>query len=357
MNGPETGGGIDGGDSSRSGHAGRGPGVQWRTDAPVRTPETTMTTTILTALLVLLAFLSPARAAGTPELGAVRWGTDPDAALAASRADGRPVLLLFQEIPGCATCVGFGAGPLSNPLYVEAIEDLFHPVAVRNNAGGREQAIRERFGEPAWNNPVVRFLDARGKDVLPRKDGVWDAHGTGERMVAALEAAGRPVPRWLELAVLETDEARLTAVTFGMDCFWEGEARLGAIDGVTATEAGFLGGSEVVTVTCDTRVTPVEELARRAREAGVAGRAWAALDRDVTALRSVLGNDASRNGAAARPAPPSDRKYYLAHSPFNGLPLTPIQRARVNADLAAGRDGTGWLSPRQLALLESAAGD
>ena len=35
-----------------------------------------------------------------PELGRVRWGRDLDAALARCREDGRPVFLLFQEVPG-----------------------------------------------------------------------------------------------------------------------------------------------------------------------------------------------------------------------------------------------------------------
>lgn len=39
-------------------------------------------------------------AAGTPETGRVEWGRDLEAALAQSRMDGRPVLVLFQEIPG-----------------------------------------------------------------------------------------------------------------------------------------------------------------------------------------------------------------------------------------------------------------
>ena len=47
------------------------------------------------------------------------------------------------------------------------------PVAIRNNTkGDREAAIRERFDEPAWNNPVIRFLDRSGRDILPRKDRV-----------------------------------------------------------------------------------------------------------------------------------------------------------------------------------------
>lgn len=39
--------------------------------------------------------------AGSPvELGAVRWGRDLPRALAESRTSGKPVLLLFQEVPG-----------------------------------------------------------------------------------------------------------------------------------------------------------------------------------------------------------------------------------------------------------------
>lgn len=34
------------------------------------------------------------------EVGAVEWGRDLDAALAASKASGKPVFVLFQEVPG-----------------------------------------------------------------------------------------------------------------------------------------------------------------------------------------------------------------------------------------------------------------
>ena len=70
------------------------------------------------------------------ELGRVHWKRDLDAALAEARAAKKPVFALFQEIPGCATCQRFGAGPLSNPLLVEAIEELFVPVATYNNRQG-----------------------------------------------------------------------------------------------------------------------------------------------------------------------------------------------------------------------------
>ena len=48
--------------------------------------------------------------------------------------------------------------------------------------------------EPSWNYQVVRFLDANGKDLIPRKDKVRDVMGLATRMQKALEAAGREVP-------------------------------------------------------------------------------------------------------------------------------------------------------------------
>src|SRR5258706_973783 len=59
------------------------------------------------------------------ELGKVRWHRDFDAATAESRASGRPLFVLFQEVPGCSTCVSFGDQVLSHPLLVDAIEKEF----------------------------------------------------------------------------------------------------------------------------------------------------------------------------------------------------------------------------------------
>lgn len=50
--------------------------------------------------LVALLGLAGSAAGGAPELGAVTWGRDLDRALADSRGSGRPVLVLFQEVPG-----------------------------------------------------------------------------------------------------------------------------------------------------------------------------------------------------------------------------------------------------------------
>ena len=105
---------------------------------------------------------------------------------------------------------------LSHPLLVEAIENEFVPVAVHNNKQGRDAEILKRYAEPAWNNPVVRFLDARGKDLIPRRDRVWSVPGIAARMVMALKTAKRPVPGYLELLVLGSRPKFLTKASFAM---------------------------------------------------------------------------------------------------------------------------------------------
>jgi len=87
------------------------------------------------------------------------------------------------------------------PLLVEAIEDQFIPVVIFNNKK-QDEALLESFGEPSWNNPVVRFLDKQGKDLIPRKDSVWDVAPLAARMGASLEAAGRKTPPYLRSLAL-----------------------------------------------------------------------------------------------------------------------------------------------------------
>jgi hypothetical protein len=40
---------------------------------------------------------------------------------------------------------------------------------------------------------LLRFLNAEGRDVIPRKDRIWTTSGVASRMVEALKAANRPV--------------------------------------------------------------------------------------------------------------------------------------------------------------------
>ena len=133
------------------------------------------------------------------EVGNVQWGRDFDDALKNSAETGKPVLVLFQEIPGCAGCQKFGSEVLTNPSLVKTIENEFIPLLVYNNRrGGMDQELLKRYGEPAWNFQVIRFLNAAGNDVIPRKDRIWTTSGVALRMIEALIAANRPVPKYLK---------------------------------------------------------------------------------------------------------------------------------------------------------------
>ncbi len=79
------------------------------------------------------------------------------------------------------------------------MENDFHPVLVYNNRPNtKDSELLRRYGEPSWNYQVIRFLDHTGKDIIPRKDGVWTVRGVAERMVEALSAAKRPVPNQVQ---------------------------------------------------------------------------------------------------------------------------------------------------------------
>ncbi len=133
------------------------------------------------------------------EAGDVRWGRDFDAALKNSAKTGKPVLVLFQEIPGCSGVRQFGREVLTNPSLVRAIETEFYPVLVYNNrSGGMDEELLKRYREPAWNYQVIRFLDADGRDIIPRRDRIWTTGGVASRMIEALRAAKRPVPSYLK---------------------------------------------------------------------------------------------------------------------------------------------------------------
>ncbi len=302
------------------------------------------------ALAAVLTMPTPSPAQPPKELGEVHWGRELKSAQAQAREAGKPVMLLFQEVPGCSGCQRYGAEVLSHPLIVEAAEDLFVPVAIFNNRDGLDQTVREAFGEPAWNFQVVRYLTSAGKDLIPREDGVWSVGATAQRMSAALQNAGRPVPRYLESLTSETRRGEWLTGAFAMYCFWDGEAKFGGLDGVVETEAAFIDGNEVVRVTFDPRVVAWAKLVRAAEGFDCAHRVYApnaALAKETKSRNPVT----TFEPASCRRAPESDQKHALRGGIVRSLGLTPLQSARVNAAVARG-DSAGvrdWLSPRQSA--------
>ena len=137
---------------------------------------------------------------GNPvELGEVNWLRDFGEGLTVSATSKKPVFLLFQEVPGCSTCRNYGQDVLSHPLIVEAIETLFVPVAVFNNKGGADAKVLKYFGEPSWNNPVIRIVNHQKKDLIQRVNGNYSKLGIVQAMRLALQVENLAVPAYLSL--------------------------------------------------------------------------------------------------------------------------------------------------------------
>ena len=225
----------------------------------------------LWSLLVLLILWSTTITAQAQpiEVGTVNWNRDFDATLKRSAEEDKPVLVLFQEVPGCTGCQTFGQDVLSHRLLVEAIETEFLPLLVYNNRP-EDAELLTRYQEPAWNYQVIRFLNGEGEDIIPRKDRVWTLQGVAQRMEEALRAFGKEVPPYLTGLALEHDEDNLEDAAFGMYCFWSGEMDLGSLDGVARTEAGYLDGREVVRLWYHNKTISLDELARQVSQKGYA---------------------------------------------------------------------------------------
>lgn len=283
------------------------------------------------------------------ELGAIDWGRDLDDAQSQARQSGKPILILFQEVPGCATCVGYGQQVLSHPLVADAAESLFVPVAIYNNLKGEDAEVLKAFDEPSWNNPVVRIVDAERKPLADRVTNDYSIKGLVTAMTHALKQSESEIPLWLALLVQEQeslDQARERA-TFAMHCFWEGEAALGTLPGVLWTEPGFLGGVEVVEVEFDPRVLRFETLLEKAAQRKCASR--------VFARSKEQGRVVASQGIAVTETDESIRrdkepKYYLSRHELRFVPMTALQQLRVNAALGTGDDPQPFLSPRQREL-------
>ncbi len=230
---------------------------------PLTLPALAFASLLSGAVFLLACQAGPQPEGGTQNpvsVGTVKWERDYQKALELAKKSGKPVFALFQEVPGCAGCQQFGRDVLSDQKVVEAIEKNFIPLLIHNNKAGVDQEVLKQLGEPAWNYQVVRFLGADGKDLIPRKDHVWEAPELMERIKAALAKAGKP--------------ASTQRIAFAQHCFWEGQKKLSVIPGVTQTEAGFLDGHEVTLVDFDPKLISSDQLTSKAQAAGVATKTY-----------------------------------------------------------------------------------
>ena len=268
---------------------------------------------------------------GNPvELGKVHWLRSMDEAVNRSKTECKPILILFQEVPGCETCRQYGNEVLSHPLIVEVIETLYVPLAIYNNKGGHDAEILKKFNEPSWNNPVVRIVNDKGADVTSRLSGNYSALGLTEMMINALIKRNGKAPVYLQLLADEMAAKKrgTQLATYSMHCFWSGEALFGNLNGVIATTAGWKNGKEVVKVEYDPLIISRSQLDK------------------ASAKLSCKNAD---QGAFAGDKTP---KYYLSNHAYRSIPMTELQKTRVNSALAERQAPDEFLSPRQLGFLD-----
>ena len=268
------------------------------------------------------------------ELGEVKWLRDYNAALAQAGESGKPVLILFQEVPGCSGCQSYGQGTLSDPIIVDAIEGNFVPLAIFNNKGGKDREVLEHYKEPAFNYQVMRFVDAKGKDIIPRHGNVWHVEDTATLLAEALKAYQRPVPPYLTTVLPPSADQNIQTAAFSVFCFWDGEAKLGGIAGVLETEAGWLEGREVVKLSFDANVISWSDLVLQAKAMGCAQHVYKPGDASL---------------ANYRKAKDSDQKRHLQASALRDMYLNNQQATKINAALSKGDKNAleKWLSPSQ----------
>lgn len=109
-----------------------------------------------------------------------------------------------------------------------------------------------------------------------------------------------------------------------MYCFGTGEKVLGNKEGVLETKAGFSGGSEVVKVKYDATVLS---------ESDLTAYAWQA---DILPSFSPIYVFSEK-----------DHLFYLKKSPYKHLPLTDLQKTKINAALGTKQNPEVYLSPKQ----------
>ena len=266
------------------------------------------------------------------ELGKVTWLRDYKEALGQSQLTNKPVLLFFQEIPGCATCVNYGRDVLSHPLMVEFIENEFIPLAIFNNRPGKDSAILALYNEPSWNNPVAHFVDGKGKDIIPKLANNYQPLSMYNKLVEALTKLGRPIPKYALLLGddLKMKYGNLKTTIYETPCFWSGETTLAMHPAVRYTEAGKIGIAEVVKVYFDNSQASLEQLNNFATEEG---------------FFQIEKHEHYKVDKSPQ--------YYISKSAFNSLPLSKAQRTQINVAIPYKKQPTEYLSPKQLVLYQN----
>lgn len=204
---------------------------------------------------------------------------------------------------------------------------------MRNNVGGKEAELLKKYKEPSWNNPVVRFVDGTGSDIIPRQGGVYSRQEISTRMATVLAKTQKIS---LKGDQAPAEEKKISRIALSQFCFWTGELEIGGIEGVVRTEAGWLDGHEVTLVDYDEAVIKQDALVKKAKAASCANKVYS-----------------GKALASYRTARKSDQKRQLQGTAFAKIPnLTDYQKTKLNA-FARGnpRKAKTFLTPEQLKAL------
>lgn len=278
------------------------------------------------------------------ELGKVHWIRNYDEALQKAQELGKPIFVLFQEVPGCSNCTRYGEEILSHPHLVEIIETEFVPLAIYNNVGGHDREVLLTFKEPAWNNPVVRIIDDKGNDIVKRIGNFKSKASIIDAVVMSLNKSKVNVPKYISLLQNEWqgNEKTQEEAYLSMYCFWTGEKEIGQMKGIVSTEAGYMHGREVVKVLYNNEQTSLDQIIKDAKKVNCADEVYTA---EVT--KALI--PSKKSGSYRKD---KEDKYYLRHSDLRKIPMTSLQKVIINSALGMGKDAFEYLSPRQKALYD-----
>ena len=287
------------------------------------------------------------------EAGEVNWLRNFEEAKHESKEKNKPIFILFQEIPGCSTCQRYGQEILSHPLIVETIEDFFVPLLIHNNKQGADAEVLAMYKEPAWNNPVVRLVDAEGVNIINRLAGAYSPYDVVHYMINGLIKTQQSIPTYLSLLEEELLMEKLgTKETFfSMYCFWSGEKQIAKQKGVAYTEAGYMDGKEVVKVRYAPDLISYESLLERSEKVQCASGAYSNDHSERKIAAEKLGNTNAQNTKMYRKD--KEDKYYLSKSDLQYIPLTDLQKSRTNSMIAERLNPVDILSPRQIKFLSN----
>lgn len=280
------------------------------------------------------------------ELGKVKWLRDYDLAIHEAKIKKLPVFILFQEVPGCSNCTTYGNNILSNPLIVETIESCFVPLCIYNNTDGKDRKVLNKYNEPIWNNPVIRITDKDGNNIVPRQPEFSKMSNILSTMIDGLGKSGQSVPKYLQLLYNEEsakEEGLIAEAYFSMYCFWSGEKEIAGIPGVLATEAGFMHGKEVVSIRYRSDKISLDDLYAQSKKLGCGDDVYGGIQAGAHLKIKPLGIYRKDK----------EDKYYLYNSEYKVIPMTNLQKTKVNRMLALGQKPDSLLSPKQLSILRS----